>query len=74
MNKVTFEIDNCMDCPKHYVERILIADSVHEDGIYCSKVEDKKSYNKTHKLVASDDWDIRKYGKIPDWCTLLNNK
>jgi hypothetical protein len=75
MNKVCFEIDNCCQCPHHYQERIWTPDSwEHDYGVYCSKVEDKKSYNKKHKLVAEDEWDVEKYSKIPNWCPLLNNK
>lgn len=72
MNKVTFEIDNCGDCPYSYTERIYTPDPFeHEEGIYCSKVEDKKSYNKKNKLITSDEWDIRKWSQIPDWCPFL---
>lgn len=70
-NKVCFEIDNCCDCPNHYIERIYTADSFeHEEGLYCSKVDDKNSYNKKHKLVVADDWDVRKSSQIPDWCPI----
>ena len=49
--KVNFEIDNCCDCPNHYTEKIYTPDSFeHEEGVYCSKVNDKDSYNKKHKL------------------------
>lgn len=72
-NVVTFQIDNCKDCKNHYVERIYTADSFeHESGLYCSCVKDDKSYNKKHKLVASDDIDVTKYSQIPNWCPLLN--
>ena len=74
MNKVCFEIDNCCDCPYHYKETIYTPDSWdHFIGVYCSKIEDKKSYNKQHKLVAEDDWDVRKYSQIPDWCPIKSN-
>ena len=54
MNKVTFEIDNCCDCPHSYTEMIYTPDPFeHEEGIYCSKVEDKNSYNKKNKLTIS---------------------
>jgi len=75
MNKVCFDIDNCCDCPNHYKERIYTADSwEHEEGVYCSKVEDKNSNNKQHKLVVSDDWNVRKWSQIPDWCPLLKSE
>ena len=73
-NKVCFEIDNCRDCRYHYKEHIYTPDPwEHETGLYCSKVEDKKSYNGKHKLVAADDWDVEKYSQIPDWCPRLKN-
>lgn len=71
MNKVCFEIDNCCDCPHHYKERIYTPDSFeHVTGVYCSKVIDMNSYNKKHKLVIADDFDVRKWSQIPDWCPL----
>ena len=71
MNKVTFEIDNCCDCPNSYQERVYTPDPFElETGCYCSKVEDKHSYNKKHKLVAADE-DVREWAQIPDWCPLL---
>lgn len=75
MNKVYFEIDNCCKCPYSYQERIYTPDSFeHETGVYCSKTEDKKSYNRLHKLVAEDDWDVEKYANIPNWCPLLESR
>jgi hypothetical protein len=75
MNKVTFthEIDNCCDCPYSYNESIYTPDSFeHEIGIYCSKIKDEKSYSiKKHKLIVADEWDLREYSQIPDWCPLL---
>lgn len=74
MNKVCFEIDNCCDCLHHYTERVYTPDSwEHETGVYCSKVEDKNSYNKQHKLVVADEWDVRKWSQIPDWCPIKVN-
>ena len=71
MNKVCLEINNCCDCPYHYEERVYTPDSwEHEIGVYCSKVEDKNSCNKQHKLVVSDDRDVRKWSQIPDWCPM----
>lgn len=75
MNKVCFEIENCCDCPNHYIEKIDTPDPFeHEEGVYCSKVDDKNSYNKCHKLVVADDWNVKKWSQIPDWCPLLNNE
>lgn len=72
-NKVCFEIDNCCDCPNHYKEKIYTPDPwEHETGVYCSKVEDKNSYNKQHKLIVADEWDVKKWSQIPDWCPLLS--
>lgn len=71
MNKVCFEIDNCCDCPHHYTEKIYTPDPwEHEEGVYCSKVKDTNSYNKKHKLVVTDDWDVKRWSQIPDWCPL----
>lgn len=74
MNKVMFEIDNCCDCLNSYQERVYTPDPFElETGCYCSKVEDKHSYNRKHKLVAADE-DVREYAQIPDWCPLLKQK
>lgn len=73
-NKVCFEIDNCCDCRYCYKEPIYTPDPwEHEIGAYCSKVEDKSSYNRRHKLIAADDWNLEKYTLIPDWCPRLKN-
>lgn len=75
MNKVSFEIDNCCDCPYSYTEKVYTPDPFeHEEGIFCSRVEDQNSYNKKNKLIVADEWDIRKWSQIPDWCPLLKNK
>ena len=72
MNKVTFEIVNCCDCPYHYTEFIWTPDSwEHERGVFCEKVLDKDADDYRHKLVCADGWDVRKYADIPDWCPLL---
>jgi len=74
INKISIkiELENCCDCPHHYIEKIYTPDPFeHEEGCYCAKVEDKNSYNKRHKLVVADDWDIRKWSEIPNWCPLL---
>ena len=74
MNIISFGIDNCCDCPYSYTENIYTPDSFeHEEGIYCSKVDDTNSYNKKNKLIVADDWDIRKWSQIHDWCPLLKN-
>ena len=71
--KRTARIDNCCDCPNHYKEKIYTPDPwEHETGVYCSKVEDKNSYNKQHKLIVADEWDVKKWSQIPDWCPLLS--
>ena len=77
MNKVqfNFEIDNCCDCQNHYTEKIYTPDSFeHEEGVYCSKVNDEDSYNKKHKLVVADEWNVREWSQIPDWCPLLKSR
>lgn len=75
MNEVCFKINNCYDCPYSYIEKIYTPDPFdHEEGIYCSKVEDENSCNKKHKLIVSDDWDIRRWSQIPDWCPLLRKE
>ena len=78
MNVVNIVINNCLNCPYHYVEGILTADSwEHETGCYCKMVEDKDtknwSSNGKHKLVASDDWHLERYTQIPDWCPYCND-
>lgn len=77
MNTVTFHVENCLDCPRCYTDSIYTADSFeHEEGAYCSVIEDKSKNgfgkNGKHKLIGSDDWHLRDYTKVPDWCPLLN--
>ena len=72
-NTAKIIIENCLNCPYHYCESILTADSwEHETGCYCKKVEDKSTdswgSNGKHRLVGSDDWHLELYTKIPDWC------
>lgn len=75
MNTVNFVISNCLDCPFAYTEQIYTPDPFeHETGCYCSKTEDKNSYNEKHKLVAADDWRLENYTMIPDWCPYCNKK
>lgn len=74
MNKVYFEIYNCCKCPYSYQERIYVPDSFEiEFGCYCSKVEDKNSDNKKHKLVVADE-NVGRWAFIPDWCPLLKSR
>ena len=78
-NTVTFKIENCMDCPNHYVEGILTADSFeHESGCFCKKVKEDRAerqhfHRQEYKMVACDDWHLEKYTQIPDWCPLIQN-
>lgn len=68
MNKYTKIIDNCLDCDRCSVRPIYTADSwEHEEGAYCKEVIE----NGKEKLIVADDWDLRKYSKIPDWCPKL---
>lgn len=65
MNHCCKIIDNCLDCDKCTVKRILTSDPFdHEEEVYCTLVkEDDKP-----RLIGIDDWDLRKYTSIPDWC------
>lgn len=79
MNTATIHIENCLDCPRCYTDRILTADSFeHEEGAYCSDVVDESrdgfGKNGRHKLIGSDDWRLRNYTSVPDWCPLLNKQ
>lgn len=68
MNQYTKLIDNCLDCDCCSVRPIYTADSwEHEEGAYCKEVIE----NGKEKLIVADDWDLRKYSKIPDWCPKL---
>ena len=62
-NTYSIEINNCCKCPHHYQEIVF--------GCYCSKVEDKCSYNKKHKLVVADE-DVERWAEIPNWCPMLS--
>lgn len=69
MNSFTITITNCLDCPDHYIRPIYTPDSWdHEEGCYCKFVKDVNGYD---KLVAGDDWHLRRYTDIPDWCPKL---
>lgn len=62
-------IDNCLDCEYCETDRICSPDSFdHDEGAYCKKV----SNNGKHRLIAVDDWDLRKYTQIPNWCPKLS--
>lgn len=68
MNKYIKIVDNCLDCDRCSVRPIYTADSwEHEEGAYCKEVIE----NGKEKLIVADDWDLRKYSKIPDWCPKL---
>lgn len=68
MNTYTKVIDNCLDCDRCKVRPIYTPDSWdHEEGAYCKEVIE----NGKEKLIVADDWDLRKYSKIPDWCPKL---
>lgn len=74
MNIVNMRIENCCDCPKSYCEKIYTPDPFeHEEGLFCSKVPDTNSYNRKNKMIVSDEWDVKRYATIPDWCPLLEN-
>lgn len=68
MNTYTKIIDNCLDCDCCKVRPIYTPDSWdYEEGAYCKEVIE----NGKEKLIVADDWDLRKYSKIPDWCPKL---
>lgn len=79
MNEISIIINNCLQCPKCYTQKIYTEDSFeHEEGAYCSLAIDKSTNcfgkNGKHKLIGFDDWHLEKYTNIPDWCPLLKNK
>lgn len=65
MNHCCKIIDNCLDCDNCTVKQILTPDPFeHEEGAYCTLIkEDDKP-----RLISMDDWDLRKYTSIPNWC------
>ena len=68
MNTYTKIIDNCLDCDCCKVRPIYTPDSWdHEEGAYCKEV----LKNGKPRLIASDDWDLGKWSKVPDWCPKL---
>ena len=79
MGVITLKIDNCMDCPHSLVSDIFTADSwEHEVGCFCKKTVDEK-YKKEwtnatrsgvlpYRCVGSDDWYLKEYTDVPDWC------
>lgn len=65
MNHYYKIIDNCLDCDNCTVKRIITPDPFsHEEVAYCSlaKEGDKP------RLIGEDEWCLRKYTSIPDWC------
>lgn len=79
-NEVSVKFTQCKDCNHSHVEAILTADSFeHESGIYCGKCKEPRPeerwgvHSTDDRLIASDEWDPRKYSDIPDWCPLLFN-
>ena len=79
--KITFEVENCADCPFHERHQIYTPDSFEREfGIYCSQTEEpnqeewtKHSYDGeiSKRLVACDDKNPKKYAKVPDWCPFI---
>lgn len=76
MNKLIIEIDNCCDCIHSHTERIYTPDPFeHETGLYCELLKEANTYPgaiTNDKLIVSDEWDVKKYADIPDWCPLLH--
>ena len=69
-NHFFLKIKNCCDCPYSYTKPVYTPDSwEHETGIYCRKIKDKEEKD---KLIVADDWDLRKWSQIPDYCPLIN--
>lgn len=77
MNIATIKIDNCLNCPHHFVDRIWTADSFeHESGCFCMLVREddmvkKEFHRQEQKMVGCDDWHLERYTKVPDWCPLI---
>ena len=69
--KRTARIENCCDCGYSHRERLYTPDSFeHEEGLYCTKCVSKDGMS---RLICSDDKDLRKYAKVPEWCPLADS-
>lgn len=72
------KIVNCADCRFHTKHQIWTPDSFeHEYGIFCSKTKADSTTltldgTIDEKLVVTDDWDPKKYAKVPEWCPMLS--
>lgn len=73
--KILITIDNCCDCPNSHEEHIYTPDPFeHETGLYCRLIKETNKYHGAitdDKLIVADEWDIRKYAQIPEWCPML---
>ena len=78
--KVTFEVDNCINCPFHEQHQLVTPDSLEREiGVFCSQVDttDKDWTHDTHdglifkRMVGCDDLHPEKYTKVPDWCPFI---
>lgn len=78
--RLTKHVTNCSQCRHHIIRQIWTQDWFeHEEGLYCTLVEDCSDSWARHtsggptnyRLVISDDWDVRRYADVPDWCPLL---
>lgn len=63
------KIENCCDCKHSHIEKIYTPDSwEHESGIFCSITKTREGKD---RLVVADEWNLRKWSRIPDWCPKL---
>ena len=79
---ITKHITSCLQCEYHTIRQIYTPDSFeHEEGLYCKLVEDHTESWVRHtyggptyyRLVVADEWDVRRYADIPDWCPRLHS-
>lgn len=74
--KITFEVNNCFECPFHEIHKIVMTTLIYEAGIYCSLVEDDDNnyWHDTYdgwvakRLIVSDKQRSEKYAEVPIWC------
>lgn len=78
--KITFEVDNCLNCPYCEKHQLMTPDSFeHEVGAFCSQTEaiSKEWVHETYdgiiskRMIGCDDWHLEQYTKVPDWCPFI---
>lgn len=80
--KISLVVEKCVQCPFHETHMIVTSDSFeHEQGLYCSKVEDDSESWGRHtydgfidrRLIGADEWSISEI-PVPTWCPFITKQ